>query len=168
MSHETAGLIGVQVPWKQIRGATMRVDSFESFGSKIVDGKVVKILGAGMPIAVATVETLLNGEDARAASRAQTGSDSLWLLLPIQHADDFRVFLWVFEERGVAEDEEVWATYVPAPGLMARFRPRLGLAIFSKGTLREMFDLIQRGEEEPDTEPVWMHAPYQRFVKPAG
>ncbi len=164
MPHDTVGLVGVQVPWNRIANAGMYVESFESWGSKIVGGRLVKIVGGMIPAAIATVELLLNDPSAQAAN----GSDSLWLQLPITHVDDFRVFSWVFEDRGVADDEEVIAMYMPASGLFAGRKARFSLAISPKGTLRSTFAAVQRGEEEPDSEPIWMHAARAPFVLAGG
>ena len=161
VAPETAGLIGVEIPWKHVIEVGMRVDSFSSF-SEVANGKVTSTLGGGMPQAVATVELFLNAK----AARDEMGADSLFLQLPIEHDDDVLVFYWIFEERGVGDDEEVLATYIPAKGLSNGSKAGLGAAIMPKGTLRRSFETTQRGEPDPDIEPIWIHAPRTPFVKP--
>ncbi len=165
MTHATSGQIGWQMPWKQVRGTTMRVDSFDYLGADIVDGKI-RTSVPRIPLGMATVEILITDAAMRHRLTADTGTDSLWLSLPVQHEQDFRVFHWVFKVRHVAEDEEVLAIYLPSGGLMSRFRPRLAITIEQRGNLRRTFDAVQRGEPEPESESIWMHAPNQRFEVP--
>ena len=133
---------------------------FKTSERRSSNGKLVKIVSGMIPAAIATVELLLNDPGAQAAN----GSESLWLQLPVTHVDDFRVFSWVFEGRGVADNEEVIAIYMPASGLFSGRKARFSVAISPKGTLRSTFAVVQRGEAEPDTEPIWMHAARMPFA----
>ena len=160
MNRENVGTIGIQLPWKQMVGIGMLVDSFSVFAT-IKDGRV-KGLGGGMPKAVARVELFLTAQSIR---DEVGGADSMFALLPVEHADDVIVLHWVFEERRVGDGEEVMVTYLPAGGLFGGSKASLLVAISSKGTLRNTFETVQRGEPEPDTEPIWTHAPRTPFVK---
>ena len=117
----------------------------------------------GLPPPSATVELFFLDPEV-----VPDGSGSVLLLLPVTHVDDFRVFTWVFEERGVAEDEEVVVTYRPAAGLFSGRKARFGIAIAPKGTLRAEHEAARRGEPLTHVEPIWVHLPGTPFSDVSG
>jgi hypothetical protein len=160
MPRSTEGQIGIQLPWKQVLGVGLLVESFQFLGSRMVDGEIKRILSGVIPAGMATVQLLSQEHAVRAAQLAKTSEDFFLLSLPVKHDNDLRVFDWVFNKRGVAEGEEVWATYAPRPFLPSR-GACLFVEIHRKGTYRQIFDARQRGEEEPSIEPIWLHHPTQ-------
>jgi len=166
MTHETIGSIGYQVLWKQVEGSFMRVDSFTALST--VEGDKVGGAFSFGAFGLATVEILVVDAEFRAKLTAETGADSMWLQMPLKNKADYRVFYWLFEERGVAEDEEVWAMYVK-PGLLAGSKGSISLIVFPKGTMAESFrDSGHTGQTpvpgQTDVQPIWHHKAGEKFA----
>ena len=99
MPHDTSGSIEYQLPWKQVEGAFMRVGTpFSAFAAIIDDRKLTPPIPLGA-YGIAVVEILIIDAAMRHQLAADTGSESLWMQMPVKHPEDFRVFIGFFDER---------------------------------------------------------------------
>lgn len=119
-------LIGKEIPWKPLEGQVFRISHFSPFAT--VDGDKVSAPSPPMPYAVLTVESPILNQAA---------------LMPVNHRDEFLNLRDIYEQRGVASDEELLVSYLPYKGFLGPFvrlfGPRLHLRIRPKGDLERYY-----------------------------
>lgn len=133
-------VLGVNIPWGQIKGEFCRVKSFLPFAE--VEKNKIKAPPIPTPYAILSVE-----------NSKKLPSEGAFL--PVGHKLDFKHLWECFEERGIKEDEEVLVVYFPeapsniygsnVPNFTTKiFKsvvfPKLHIMIYKKGMLEKLYD----------------------------
>ena len=136
-------LFGTNIDWDKLH--MWRANHLTSLGS-IVEGKAVPP-GSGQPYGLLTVEMpKLSGHTTA--------------LVALTHREDFLNAWMIFNDRGLAEDEELLVSYCPPQKLLFRLAasilPRLMFQVYSAGNLERRMSLsgdemaaMEANHEEP-------------------
>ena len=139
-SDFTGPYVPLNTPWKAIEGYFFRVKHFTPL-STVQGGKVVSS-SMTMPHGLLDTEAL-DGQEVR---------------IVVAHSKDFLALRHVFEERGVADNEEVVIAHVPyyqTLRFLNRMMPTFHIYIFQKGYFESMGAEVISGP--PASIAAWIH-----------